>query len=408
MRKSLLLLLLFLILDAGIVMAQELAVSISTGYANQGSYVTGYDKEFKLIQPGSDLTWTAKNFSNNNSAWNDIRCGSKTSATTATVTTDFAIDASIVMVEVDVTRYKAGSSNNMSSMSLLVSPNADMSGADTYDVDISQLPASAGSTVTLSIPVTAPAPDMYYQLKVNMPKVYSEGSFSVNSIRYYEAGLAALDGAHEVTLDFTDRNALLEAYMGENDIEPSGEYPESASNNLNGVTFVKDAVSVHFEKGDATIVPRWWTSKVISPELRLNPDNTITVDVTETGYRLQRVKFLQGNADNSYFSHLDSTTAETDLGESTFTDKTWNAPEDGIVESLKLTFHDYCRCGQIKITYFEYEQPSGIENIAADNDGNSQPTEYFNLQGVKVDGGNLLPGLYIRRQGQETVKIHVK
>ena len=36
------------------------------------------------------------------------------------------------------------------------------------------------------------------------------------------------------------------------------------------------------------------------------------------------------------------------------------------------------------------------------------PAEYFNLQGLKVDGANLAPGVYIRRQGSKVSKILVR
>lgn len=48
---------------------------------------------------------------------------------------------------------------------------------------------------------------------------------------------------------------------------------------------------------------------------------------------------------------------------------------------------------------------AGISNIGADNDA---PVEYFNLQGLRVDGNNLSNGIYIRRQGATTNKIIVK
>jgi hypothetical protein len=54
----------------------------------------------------------------------------------------------------------------------------------------------------------------------------------------------------------------------------------------------------------------------------------------------------------------------------------------------------------------ENENPvAGVNGIAADTA--EAPVEYFNLQGVRVNG-NLAPGVYIRRQGQSTSKILVK
>ncbi len=49
---------------------------------------------------------------------------------------------------------------------------------------------------------------------------------------------------------------------------------------------------------------------------------------------------------------------------------------------------------------------SGIEDIEAD--GSDAPVEYFNLNGVRVNGEALTPGLYIKRQGGKATKVLVK
>lgn len=405
MIRSLILLLTFITFGSGAVRAQDPVVSISTKIANQGAYVTGYDKEFKLSEPGSELTWTAKNFNNNNSAWNDIRCGSKTSATTATITTDFAIAEPISKVEVEVSRYKTGSTNRMTSMELLVSPNADMSNNISYPADISELPATTGTPVTISIPIAEPVGNMYYQLKIEMPKVSSEGVFSVNLLSYYPV---MEEGIISATLDFLEKETILEAYTGEGTIAPGGEYAESGTNNLNGASFVVDDICISLSKADGTITPRWWEDKIIKPELRLNPDNVMTVKVMKPGRKLLKVKFLQGNVNASYYNALDAS-VETNLGESELIDKTWSAPDTRIVDSLTLVFKDYCRCGSIRITYSdEDEEQSDLEIISAAGENSDEPIEYFNLRGVKVSSNNMAPGVYIVRQGSTTTKVVVK
>lgn len=49
---------------------------------------------------------------------------------------------------------------------------------------------------------------------------------------------------------------------------------------------------------------------------------------------------------------------------------------------------------------------TGIDSVTMDN--SLYPVEYFNLQGVKVKGENLAPGIYIVRQGKDVKKILVK
>lgn len=49
---------------------------------------------------------------------------------------------------------------------------------------------------------------------------------------------------------------------------------------------------------------------------------------------------------------------------------------------------------------------SGIDEIATDN--SNAPVEYFNIQGMKVNGDNLSNGVYVRRQGNSVEKVFVK
>ncbi|MBD5246282.1 MAG: hypothetical protein HDS55_05945 [Barnesiella sp.] len=49
---------------------------------------------------------------------------------------------------------------------------------------------------------------------------------------------------------------------------------------------------------------------------------------------------------------------------------------------------------------------TGVEGVAADAENGE--AEYFNLNGVKVDADNLVPGLYIRRSGSKAEKVVVK
>lgn len=50
---------------------------------------------------------------------------------------------------------------------------------------------------------------------------------------------------------------------------------------------------------------------------------------------------------------------------------------------------------------------NAIDSIVVDGDENA-PVEYFNIQGVRVNADQLVPGLYIVRQGSKTSKIIVK
>ncbi len=69
-----------------------------------------------------------------------------------------------------------------------------------------------------------------------------------------------------------------------------------------------------------------------------------------------------------------------------------------VVDSYGCPHSEYC-----KVTV---SATSGIEGIEAD--GNDAPAEFFNLNGVRVNGDALNPGLYIKRQGGKISKVLVK
>ncbi|MDO4320054.1 MAG: DUF4960 domain-containing protein [Bacteroidales bacterium] len=58
------------------------------------------------------------------------------------------------------------------------------------------------------------------------------------------------------------------------------------------------------------------------------------------------------------------------------------------------------------IDYLAPEKADGVADIAVSADGT--PAVYYNLQGMAVDGSDLVPGIYIVRQGARTSKVIVK
>ncbi|MDE5685951.1 MAG: hypothetical protein K2I26_05260, partial [Paramuribaculum sp.] len=59
----------------------------------------------------------------------------------------------------------------------------------------------------------------------------------------------------------------------------------------------------------------------------------------------------------------------------------------------------------IYVDFTTIVEPGSIGSIEAD--GNAA-VEYYTIQGVRVSGDNLTPGIYIRRQGNNASKILVK
>lgn len=60
----------------------------------------------------------------------------------------------------------------------------------------------------------------------------------------------------------------------------------------------------------------------------------------------------------------------------------------------------------IPVTFNGTRSTSAIGGIEVDDE--NAPVEYYNIQGVKVNGDNLAPGFYIVRQGKKVSKIFVK
>ncbi len=56
---------------------------------------------------------------------------------------------------------------------------------------------------------------------------------------------------------------------------------------------------------------------------------------------------------------------------------------------------------------FENDVVTGVEDVSADFIDGDYPAEYFNLQGMRVDARNLVPGVYIERKGNRTRKVLV-
>ncbi|MDE6050421.1 MAG: hypothetical protein K2G08_01935, partial [Paramuribaculum sp.] len=184
-----------------------------------------------------------------------------------------------------------------------------------------------------------------------------------------------------------------------------GESGAADPNDLAGPKFSAVAVEVSSSQAYRTIQPRGWESKVISPELRLNPGNVIDFHVVDNGYKLYQVSFFQGGSVESYFESLDQATVETNLGASAIENRTWTvAAENLCVNQLTLTINDYGRCGGMRIIYVEDENAlAGVdETIACDE---SASDEYYNLQGMKVKFETAPPGIYIHRTAREVRKV---
>lgn len=131
---------------------------------------------------------------------------------------------------------------------------------------------------------------------------------------------------------------------------------------------------------------------------------TATVSIPN-GY-IKEVAFAGGNASKVIL-------AENQPG--TFKSGVWtNADED--VKSVMFAIKPVdaadakdasANLSTISVIYGGYSGASGIESVAEAAVSAGQ-SEYFNLNGVRVDASNLIPGIYVVRQGDKTSKVIIR
>lgn len=124
------------------------------------------------------------NTSNNQTPWDFIRCGRKNNASVATITTSTAVNDKLTKVIVNAKKNKSGANDKITSATLLVSESTDFTNAVSYDFtdEVTAL-ATTGSDITINI--TTPEANRYYQLKFDMPSNTNNGWLQVNNVKFY-------------------------------------------------------------------------------------------------------------------------------------------------------------------------------------------------------------------------------
>lgn len=93
----------------------------------------------------------------------------------------------------------------------------------------------------------------------------------------------------------------------------------------------------------------------------------------------------------------------------TFPDGSITFSEKGYYNGARLPIYNASTNPNIKspVTLLLPASWSGIIGVIAD-DNTSAPVEYYNLQGMRVQDAENIPGLYIRKQGDKTEKVFLK
>lgn len=110
------------------------------------------------------------------------------------------------------------------------------------------------------------------------------------------------------------------------------------------------------------------------------------------------VKLPDGEQFNTHVENVDAQSNPSIYYNPTFTD----------VKYYKDRVDFHITFGTTKFVAANWSMPtseSGIADVVADENA---PVEWYSLQGVRVNGENLAPGIYIKRQGSKAVKVLVK
>lgn len=184
------LLLMFVMALVGLVaFAQDPIVSITTVVANQKSGVSSYTASWTLGAPESSETWTVENFNNNNSRedWNCMRCGKKNNTSVATITTDFAISASVNKVVVNMIPFiKTIDKDKLTALKLEISSTNDFTAPETTIAAENYMTATQKTEEDVTFTIPEPAANKYYRLVFECASTAANNGFvQVNSISYY-------------------------------------------------------------------------------------------------------------------------------------------------------------------------------------------------------------------------------
>ena len=185
------LLLMFVMTLVGLVaFAQDPIVSITTVVANQKSGVSSYTASWTLGAPESSETWTVENFNNNNSnseSWNCMRCGRKSNTSVATITTDFAISASVNKVVVNMIPFiKTIDKDKLTALKLEISSTNDFTAPETTIAAENYMTATQKTEEDVTFTIPEPAANKYYRLVFECASTAANNGFvQVNSISYY-------------------------------------------------------------------------------------------------------------------------------------------------------------------------------------------------------------------------------
>lgn len=356
-------------------------------------------------------TWSIANFNNNKNAWDYVRCGRKGIASTASITTDFAIAEAINSVTATVDKITASCVNYIK---LETSTTQDFSTIDST-VD---MPADNFKTGAMVFTLATPKANLYYRITFDCnDTATANGIVQISTVTYDNSEAAAIEEVADIAafLAKADRTNPVIIKGAVEVIYQTGNYLFVKDNSARMLIYGR--IDQKYESGD--VIPGGFMGKyglygnepqLTSPE-NLAPSTEkkeiapreITLSAITTADKLDYV-VIKGIE----ISEVNNRTLTFKQGDTTFAGYnqfsiTLPTEYEGAKFDVVAIIGCYNGNLQVQPISIEANGSSAISDINIDENA---PVEYFNLQGIRV--ANPENGLYIRRQGNTVSKVIIR
>lgn len=178
--------------------------------------------------------------------------------------------------------------------------------------------------------------------------------------------------------------------------------------------FIAGKFKMTFAKAEGTTLPRWFNANNGGLQCRTYKGNIINISSTDSHSFIKGIEITAPNGTTSFGGYdlvptdKDGVAQTSSTIFTSATQTTWTAAEGAYIPTVTLTNRttNNTYFTTIKVTYIVDNNVNAIDGIESDDE--NAPVEYFNLQGIRVNGDNLGTGIYIRRQGSKTTKVLIQ
>ncbi len=170
--------------------AEAISYNLTFNKDNNQEKVSAYTTSWTNISDG--ITYNIVNFNNNSNgagaenkdaAWTYIKCGNKSAASVAYISTASAFENKIGSISIEF--GKISNADKLNSAKVIVATDADFSNTvETIDITSS---VKSSNNKALDVSITTPTAGCYYKIVFDIAKVTSSGFIQINSVTFTEA-----------------------------------------------------------------------------------------------------------------------------------------------------------------------------------------------------------------------------